>query len=148
MKVEAKSIQELIEKAGPHADALRKLDELIVSSAPQLTRRLFSGPSITMIGYGELIWQNMSKSGVWPLFAIAPQKHQISMYVAAEREGVPLVQLYENRLGRTNNGKNCLRFKRFEDLDLASLTSLIQDSVAAAQVQSRIYGRDCARPLE
>lgn len=147
MKIEAKSIDELIEKSGPRADAIRRLDALIVATAPDLQRRLFSGPSITMIGYGELIWQNMSSSGVWPVIAVAPQKHQVSMYVAAEVEGTPLVQIYGTRLGRTNNGKNCVRFKKFEDLDETELVAFIGDAVAAAAVQKRIYGRDCARPV-
>lgn len=148
MKVEANTIDELIERSGRHADALRELDALIVEAAPELERRLFAGPSITMIGYGELVWENMSKSGVWPVIAVAPQKHHVSMYVAAEREGVPLVQIYDDRLGRTNNGKNCVRFKRFENLDRAVVTELVRESVEAAAVQSRIYGRDCAQPIE
>lgn len=148
MKVEADTIEELIVKSGKHADALRALDALILRVAPELERRLFSGPSITMIGYGELAWQNMSKSGVWPVIAVAPQKHQVSMYVAAERDGVPLVQVYGHRLGRTNSGKNCVRFRRFQDLDVDALAELVRDAVAAAAVQSRIYGRDCARPVD
>jgi len=55
MKIQARTIDELIEKSGPHAPALRELDALIVAAAPALERRLFSGPSITMIGYGELV---------------------------------------------------------------------------------------------
>ena len=51
MKVDAKSIEELI-TAGPRSDALRHLDTLIVKTVPELQRRLFAGPSITMIGYG------------------------------------------------------------------------------------------------
>jgi hypothetical protein len=147
MKIEASTIDELIERSGPHADALRALDQLIVSTAPELPRRLFSGPSITMIGYGELVWANMSSAGVWPVIAVAPQKHQISMYVAAERDGVPLVQLYDERLGRTNNGSNCVRFRRFDDLDRSGMTALIEDAVTSSAVQERIYGRDCARPV-
>jgi Domain of unknown function (DU1801) len=147
MKLEAATIEDLIEKSGPHADALRRLDTLIVETAPELQRRLFSGPSITMIGYGELVWENMSSSGVWPLIAVAPQKHHISMYVAAEVDGTPLVQLYDDRLGR-NNGKNCLRFKKLEDLDESVLVEFIQEAVAAAAVQERIYGRDCVRPVD
>jgi hypothetical protein len=148
VKINAKTIGELIEKSGPHAESLRELDALIVATAPRLLRQLFTGPSITMIGYGELVWQNMSASGVWPVIAVAPQKHQISMYVAAESDGVPLVQAYAGRLGRTNNGKNCVRFRKFADLDRAAMAALIRDAVAAAAVQSRIYGRNCARPVQ
>ena len=148
MKINAATIDELIDKSGSRAESLRQLDAVIVATAPQLQRRLFSGPSITMIGYGELIWENMSSSGVWPLIAIAPQKHQISMYVAAEVKGTPLVQVYGDRLGRTNNGKNCVRFKEFSDLDEAALVTFINEAVAAAAIQKRIYGRNCARPVE
>lgn len=147
MKIEASTIDELIEKSGTRSESLRRLDALIVATAPNLLRRLFSGPSITMIGYGDLIWENISSSGVWPLIAVAPQKHQISMYVAAEVDGKPLVQIYEGRLGRTNNGKNCVRFKRYDDLDEAALTAFLHDAIAAAAVQTRIYGRNCARPV-
>jgi hypothetical protein len=90
----------------------------------------------------------MSSSGVWPLIAIAPQKHRISMYVAAEVDGTPLVQLYGGRLGRTDNGKNCVRFRKFEDLDETALSAFLADAVAAADVQTRIYGRNCARPVD
>lgn len=148
MRIDAATIDDLIEQSGPRADALRKLDALIVAAAPQLQRRLFRGRSITMIGYGELAWRNAASSGVWPVIAVAPQKHQISMYVAAERDGVPIVQLHAGRLGRTDNGKNCVRFRKFEDLDRTALTALVQDAVASAAEQSRLYGRDCARPVE
>ena len=133
MKIEAATIDELIQKSGPRAESLRRLDALIVATAPDLTRRLFSGPSITMIGYGELIWENMSASGVWPLLAVAPQKHQISLYVAAEVNGKPLVQIHGGRLGRTNNGKYCIRFKRLSDVDQRVLAKIIKENVAAAK---------------
>lgn len=147
MKVEAASIEELIEKTAHRADELRRLDDLITRTAPDLLRRLFTGPSITMIGYGELVWENMSSSGVWPLIAVAPQKHHISMYVAAEVEGTPLVQIYGDRLGRVNNGKNCVRFKKFEHLDEAVLVEFIHHALAAAEAQETIYGRNCAQPV-
>lgn len=148
MKIEAATIDELIEKSGSRADALRRLDAVIVATAPDLERRLFTGPSITMIGYGELMWKNMSSSGVWPLIAVAPQKQHISMYVAAEVNGTPLVQLYSDRLGKTNNGKNCVRLKKFADLDESALISFITDAVEASAVQKTIYGRNCAWPAE
>jgi hypothetical protein len=148
MKVHASSIEELLKTSGPHAEGLRQFDALVASTAPTLPRRLFSGPSITMIGFGDLVWQNMSSSGEWPVIAIAPQKHHISVYVAAERDGTPVVQHYGNRLGRVTLGKNCLRFKRFDDLNVPVVQALIRDAVAAAAVQTRIYGRNCARPAD
>lgn len=146
MKVEAASIEELIAKS-PRPEEMLAIDEFITAAAPSLERRLFSGPSITMIGYGELHWQNMSSSGVWPVIAVAPQKHQVSVYVAAERDGVPLVTAFGDRLGR-GNGKNCLRFRRFDSLDRAALTELVAEAAAAAVEQEQIYGRNCAVPME
>jgi hypothetical protein len=148
VKVDATTIDELILKSGPHAESIRQLDAAIMATAPTLQRRLFSGPSITMIGYGELVWENMSSSGVWPVIAVAPQKHQISMYVAADVNGTPLVQIYGDRLGPTNNGKNCVRFKRFEDLNETELISFIKDAVTAAAAQETVYGRNCAQPVD
>ena len=84
MKVKANTIEELFSASREHESDLRELDKLIVKTAPKLKRQLFSGPSITMIGYGEMTWMNKSSSGVWPLISVAPQKGTISIYVAAE----------------------------------------------------------------
>lgn len=99
MKIEAKTIGELIEKAGAHAGSLRKPDALIVRIAPQLERRMSSGPSIPKIGYGGLVWENMLSSDVWSVIAVALQKHHISTYVAAEVGGLPPGQVYDGKLG-------------------------------------------------
>jgi hypothetical protein len=146
MKVAADSIEELIVKS-PRPGEMLAIDAFISATAPQLPRRLFSGPSITVIGYGERIWQNMSASGVWPVIAVAPQQHQISGYVAAERHGIPLVTAFGDRLGR-GNGKTCLRFRRFDALDRAALAELVTEAAAAAEEQETTYGRNCAVPVE
>lgn len=147
MKIVARTIEELIAKSGARAEELRRIDALVSAAAPSLQRRLFSGPSITMIGYGELTWQNMSSSGVWPVIAIAPQKHQISIYVAADKRGKTLVQMYDGRLGKANHGKHCIRFRRFEDLNQQEMASLVKDAAEAAALQERIHGRNCAKPV-
>lgn len=146
VKVAADSIEELIAKS-PRPDEMLAIDAFIRATAPQLPRRLFSGPSITMIGYGETVWQNMSASGVWPVIAVAPQQHQISVYVAAERDGVPLVTAFGDRLGR-GNGKTCLRFRRFDALDREALAELVTEAAATADEQETIYGRNCAQPVD
>ncbi len=147
MKVEANSIEQLIELAGPRAAELRSLDAFIVESAPDLKRQLFAGPSITMIGYGEMTWKTMSVSGIWPLLGVAPQKRYVSLYVAADRESVPLTLLYKDRIGHVTLGKNCIRFTRFDRLNLEELRSFIRDVVAWGDAQPGKYGRDCARPI-
>ncbi len=146
MKVAAATIEELIAKS-PRPDEMRAIDEFLTATAPQLPRRLFSGASITMIGYGELVWRNMSSSGVWPVIAVAPQQHHVSMYVAAHRGGVPLVSAFGERLGR-GNGKTCLRLRRFDALDREALTELVTEAIAAAEAQQTIDGRNCAVPVD
>lgn len=148
MKVHANTIEELLAGGGEHEADLRALDKLIVGTAPELNRQLFSGPSITMIGYGEMTWMNKSSSGVWPLISVAPQKRFISIYVAAEKDGVPLAMIYRKRLGRTHNGKNCIRFKRLADVSMDELRNAILDAIEWSQVQETIYGRNCAQPVE
>ena len=148
MKVQANTIEELFATSGEKEADLRTLDKLIVKTAPQLKRQLFSGPSITMIGYGEMTWMNKSSSGVWPLIGVAPQKGSISIYVAAEKDGVPLATIYKKRLGKTNNGKNCIRFKRLADVSMNELRNAILDAVEWSKVQETIYGRNCAQPVE
>lgn len=86
MKVQANSIEELLAESGPYEADMRALDQLIVETAPELKRQLFAGPSITMIGYGEMDWESKSSSGVWPLISVAPQKTGIK-HLHGGREG-------------------------------------------------------------
>jgi hypothetical protein len=148
MKVDANTIEELFTASGEQESDLRMIDQLIVETAPELKRQLFSGPSITMLGYGEMTWESKSSSGVWPLIGVAPQKGNISIYVAAERDGVPLAQIYnKQRLGKVNNGKNCIRFNRLEDVKMDELRNAILDAIKWSRVQERMYGRNCAQPV-
>lgn len=149
MRIDAATIEELFQSVPDDRRAdLEAVDEVITATAPQLKRQLFSGPSITMVGYGEMDWQRASGSGVWPLIGMASQKQYISLYVAADRDGVTLADHYRDRLGKTNNGKHCIRFRRASDIDLDVLADAVRDAVDWAEQQTRAYGRDCARPVQ
>ena len=147
MKVQVNTIEELFTASGEQEADLRQLDKLIVKTGPKLKRQLFSGASITMIGYGEMTWMNKSSSGVWPLIGVAPQRGSISIYVAAEKNGTPLATIYKKRLGKTNNGKNCIRFQRLADVSMDELRNAIMDAIEWSKVQETIYGRNCAQPV-
>lgn len=147
MKIDANTIEEFFSLSGEQESDMRALDQLIVETAPGLKRRLFSGPSITMLGYGEMTWMNKSSSGIWPLISLAPQKGNISVYVAAEKDGIPLAQIYDKRLGKVNNGKNCIRFRRLADIDVEEFRNAILDAIEWSRVQERMYGRNCAQPV-
>lgn len=125
---------------------MRALDHLIMATAPDLKRQLFTGSSITMLGYGEMTWKSKSASGVWPLIGMAPQKSYISLYVAAEKDGIPLATLYRDWLGKTSNGKNCIRFRKLAEISLDELRCAIMDAVIWSAEQKRMYGRNCAQP--
>lgn len=148
MKLEASTIDEYFEVAGDKGEDLEEIDRIITDTAPELKRQLFSGPSITMIGYGEMTWERPSGSGVWPLIGVAAQKQYISIYVAAVKDGETLAERYQSRLGKTNNGKNCIRFRRLDDIDPNELANAVEDAIAWAEVQEERFGRDCASPVE
>lgn len=69
--------------------------------------------------------------------------------MAAEKDGVPLPQIYgRERLGRVNNGKNCIRFERLSDVSGDELRNAIRDAIEWSEEQERKYGRNCAVPVE
>lgn len=148
MKLQAATIDEYFEVAGDKGDDLEEIDRIITETAPELKRQLFTGPSITMIGYGEMSWERPSGSGVWPLIGVAAQKQYISIYVAAVKDGETLAERYQDRLGKTNNGKNCIRFRRLDDIDPDELSNAVRDAVAWAEAQEETFGRNCAAPVE
>lgn len=148
MRLQAATIDEYFEAAEEKGNDLREIDRIITETVPGLKRQLFTGPSITMIGYGEMIWDRPSGSGVWPLIGLAAQKRHISLYVAAVKDGETLADHYTDRLGKTNNGKNCIRFKKLEDIDRSQLASAIREAVAWADIQEERFGRNCATPVE
>jgi Domain of unknown function (DU1801) len=148
MRLDASTIDEYLAAADEREADLRAIDALVVDTAPDLERQLFAGPSITMIGYGAMSWERPSGSGVWPLIGLALQKQYISMYVAAVKDGQTLASAYADRLGKTANGKNCIRFRRIADIDTDELANAVRDAVAWSAVQEERFGRNCAAPVE
>jgi len=77
----------------------------------------------------------------------AAKKGGINIYVAAKKDEVPLATIYKKRLGKTNNGRNCIRFKRLADISMDELRNAVLDAVEWGRVQETIYGRNCAQPV-
>lgn len=148
MRLDATTIEELFAAADGREDDLREIDRIIVENAPAWKRELFAGPSITMIGYGEMSWADTSGADAWPVIGLTAQKRHIALYVAAERDGVTLAELYRDRLGRTNNGKGCIRFTRLANIDPDQLAQAVRDAVAWAEQQERELGGDGVRSVE
>src|SRR6185503_15672163 len=83
-----------------------------------------------MLAYGPYQYRGKTSSGTWFRMGLASQKRYISLYVMAEDlvSGGYLAESYKDRLPKADIGKSCVRFKRPEDLDRATLTQLIQEA--------------------
>jgi len=142
MRIEAQTIEELLEKSGDHRELMEKLDQIIINSAPELKRTLFSGPSITMIGYGEMSWKKSSSNGIWPLISLAPQKNSVNLYIAADKRGIPLPQYYKEYFTKSAIGKNCIRIKNIKTLNIPLIEELVRDTLLWADLKNYKYGRN------
>ena len=125
MKIQAKTIEEFFQASGEKEDDLRKLDQIILETIPDVQRGLKVIPSISLIAY----WPKGMSQDEWPIVGLAPQKHHISLYVSGVKEGQPLGEYYANRLGKTNNGKGCIRFSRLSDVSIEGLQELLRDAL-------------------
>lgn len=124
MKIQANSVEEFFQASGEKESDLRQVDKIIIDTIPDLQCELKIIPSISMIAY----WTKGTSQDEWPVLALAPQKNYISLYVRGVKEGQSLADYYANKLGKTKNGKGCVRFKRFSDVSIESLQQLVKDA--------------------
>jgi hypothetical protein len=97
--------------------------DFIQKSAPKLKASL----AYNMLGYGTFQYQNSKKQVLnWPIIALANQKNYISIYVCSIEGGQYLAEKYKSKLGKVSVGKSCIRFKKLEDVNLATLKKVIQ----------------------
>lgn len=83
------------------------------------------GPSI--VGFGSYHYKYASgREGDWFLTGFSPRKQSLTLYIMAgfKRYGELL-----SRLGKHKTGKSCLYVKRIDEVDLAVLEELIEQSV-------------------
>ena len=76
---------------------------------------------------------------MWPLIALAAQKRHLSLYVCAVVDGGYLAETRADRLGRVSCGKSCIRFTSLGAVDVAELSALIRDAVAATASGDNAY---------
>lgn len=144
MRIEASTIGDLFSKSGNHEELIRMIDKIIQDATPGFKRQLFSGPSITTVGYGEMPWKTSSQGGAWPLISLAPQKNSVNIYIAAEKDGVPLPRYFVQHFGKSAVGKNCIRIRSVKKLDARILKELIRETLLWADLKKNKYGRSCA----
>ncbi len=144
MKLEASTIEELFTRSEKHEELIRLIDKIIGETAPDLKRELYSAPSITMVGYGEMPLNTATAEEVWPLISLAPQKHTVNLYIAAEKDGVPLPQYFIESFGKSAVGKSCIRIRSLKTLNQEVLRELIRETMLWANLKSNTYGRNSA----
>jgi hypothetical protein len=120
VNVQVKTRDEYFKSAGD--------DALIQKAAPKLKPVLFGGMTGMWLGYGMMPYQSksMKEPGEWPVIAVANQKNYVSLYVTAVENGEYVAEKYKATLGKVSVGKSCIRFKKFEDLNLGGLNKLIK----------------------
>ena len=67
------------------------------------------------------------KTGKWPIIGLALQKNYVSIYIAADKDGSPLVDQYRDQLGETRAGNNNFSFLSFDQLNQEILVALLKD---------------------
>lgn len=141
MKLTVESIEELFVKSERHEELFRLIDHIIHESAPELKRYLFSSPSITVIGYGEMPGKVSADGQIWPLISLAPQKNSVNMYISAERDGVPLPQCYRDHFGKSAVGKSCIRISSITKVNDEILKQLIRETQLWKDLKDNKYGK-------
>ena len=82
----------------------------------------------SIVGFGSYRYQYPSgRTGEWFLTGFAPRKGNLTLYLMA---GFAQYGSLLKRLGKCKTGKGCLYIKRLDDVDLPTLSELVQASVA------------------
>jgi hypothetical protein len=126
MKIQAVTIEAFFTSIPEKEGDLRALDALILEILPNVARRLKITPSITLLAY----WPENIPEAEWPPIGFAPQKNHISLYVNGWKDGESIVEHFGDHLGKTSNGKGCIRFKKTEDLSAEGLRQVLKAAVS------------------
>ncbi len=106
-------------------EVLEFLHVFIQKTAPKLKPQF----AYNMPGYGSFKCKNYKKEIIdWPIVAVASQKNYISLYVCAIDGKQYVAEKFKTQLGKVSVGKSCVRFKKIEDLNLATLKKVIQQA--------------------
>ena len=137
----ADEIEAWFDAAGPRAEELRRVDELVMAAAPGIDRLLFPTGSSAMLGYGLMPYRPKSakETTMWPLIALAAQKRHLSLYVCAVVDGEYLAESRAGRLGKVSCGKSCIRFTSLDRVDAEELSALVRDAVAVTAAGDNGY---------
>jgi hypothetical protein len=81
----------------------------------------------SIVGFGSYHYKYASgREGDWFLTGFSPRKGNLTLYIMA---GFDQYDELMKRLGKYKTGKSCLYIKKLEDIDLAILRDLVEQSV-------------------
>lgn len=138
MRVDATNFEEFFAAAGERERDLRQLDKFIHKEVPELKRSFFNTQTMTGIAYGMYHYKSerSKQEGDWPVVGLTNQKNYISLYICALKDGKYLAEYYGKKLGKVDTGRSCVRFKHWEDLNLAELKKALHQAAAWLKTQT------------
>ena len=93
-----------------------------------------------MLAYGIMPY-NSAKYKEWPLIMVGLQKNNISLYLCAvNHDKKYIAESNEKELGKVSCGKSCVRFKKFEDLNLNTLEKILKDMNSRYKSGEKLFG--------
>ncbi len=108
---------------------LNALHAAIRKAAPRLKPHVaYAG---TMLGYGPYHYKYASgREGDCPIVALSSRANYISLYISGQRNGRPIAEAAQARLGKVSVGKVCIRFKKLADLNVPAAMELVREASA------------------
>jgi hypothetical protein len=112
----------------PRRTDIKKLHAFIKKLIPKLKPLILYG----MIGYGTYRYKSSSgREGDWSVVALASQKKYISVYACGMKNGKYVAEMHKKDFPKASVGRSCIRFEKFEDIDLKKLKEVILESVGS-----------------
>ena len=103
-------------------DTILQLHKFIRKTVPKMRSHF----AHNMLGYGSFPYRNYRKELIsWPTVALANQKNYVSLYVCSVDAGHYVAEKYKKQLGKVSVGKSCIRFKKLDDVNLATLKKVL-----------------------
>jgi hypothetical protein len=112
----------------PRKSEVERIHRLIRETVPELEPHIRNG----ILGYGPYRYRYASgREGDWFKVGLASNKNSISLYICGVINGQYVAESYRSKLPKADIGKSCIRFKRFDDLDIEVIREMLLKTAAA-----------------
>jgi peptidoglycan/xylan/chitin deacetylase (PgdA/CDA1 family) len=107
----------------PKRSEIQTLHDLIRRALPDFEPVMMSG----FMGYGPYHYKYPSgREGDWFKIGLAANKTGISLYICMGDTNGYFPEQAKDRLGKASVGKSCIRFKKLQDINLATVEELLE----------------------